>query len=316
MRASVLMSIYNETVEQIKESVASVLSQGFSDIELIIILDKPERTDVKSILDEFDDSRIIFDKNEKNLGLAMSMNRAANLAKSDIFIRMDADDVCLPGRFKREYEILQSSDYDFVFSNYDIIDQNSEIIKEPEVEEDISDSRTLYKMVSLDPSIIHHPTVMFTKEIFERAGGYRNFPCSQDSDLWLRMAEDGCRFYKIGQSYLRYRANPNSVTNKRWYQQQLTCHYIFELSTQRLTKGIDDYSIENYHQYLNRFKVDNEQAKNQLRNAVNLLSESAVASAEGKKLRSLRLRTQVLLMSKVYRRHIYFLLKKKTLLNK
>src|SRR5574344_2819293 len=168
-------------------------------------------------------------------------------------------------------------------------------------------------MVSLDPSIIHHPTVMFTRAIFERAGEYRDFPCSQDSDLWLRMAENGCRFYKLGQSYLSYRANPNSVTNKRWYQQQLTCHYILELSVQRLTQGKDDYSLENYHQYLKRFKVDDEHAKNRLRKAVNLLSESALASASGKKLRSLRLRVQVLLMSDVYRRHIYFLMKKKTI---
>ncbi len=314
MEASVLMSIYNETVEQIRESVTSVLSQEFFDFELIIVLDKPERTDVELVLDGFNDSRIVFDRNEKNIGLAMSMNRAASLAKSDIFIRMDADDVCLPGRFKKELEILQSGDYDFVFSNYDVIGQNSEIIRESKTEEDISDSSCLYKMVSLDPSIIHHPTVMFTRAIFERAGEYRDFPCSQDSDLWLRMAENGCRFYKLGQSYLSYRANPNSVTNKRWYQQQLTCHYILELSVQRLTKGKDDYSLENYHQYLKRFKVDDEHAKNRLRKAVNLLSESALASASGKKLRSLRLRVQVLLMSDVYRRHIYFLMKKKTIL--
>ena len=314
MKASVLMSIYNETEEQIRESVTSVLSQDFSDFEFIIVLDKPERNDMESVLEGFKDSRIVFRRNENNIGLAMSMNKAASLAKSNVFIRMDADDICLPGRFKKEFDILQSGNYDFVFSNYDVINQNSEIISESKTEDDISDSRYLYQKVSLDPSIIHHPTVMFTRAIFERAGGYRDFPCSQDSDLWLRMAENGCRFYKLGQSYLRYRANPNSVTNKRWYQQQLTCHYILELSVQRLTKCNDDYSLDNYHQYLKRFNVDDEHAKNKLRDAVNLLSESAVASASGKKLRSLRLRAHVFLMSKVYRRHILFLMKKKSIL--
>lgn len=310
------MSIYNETADQIRESVTSVLSQDFSDFELIIVLDKPERTDVESVLEEFNDSRIVFDKNEKNIGLALSMNRAASLAKSNIFIRMDADDVCLPGRFKREIEIIETGNYDFVFSNYDIIDEASQLIKGAKPEEDISDTGILFTMVSLDPSIIHHPTVLFTKDIFEKAGRYRNFPCSQDSDLWLRMAENGCRFYKIGQSYLRYRITPNSVTHKRWYQQQLTCHYILELSIQRLTKGSDKYSMDNYHQYLRRFKVDDERAKDTLRKAVNLLSESAEASASNKVFRSLWLRGQVLLISKVYRRHIYNLLRKKALLHK
>lgn len=310
------MSIYNETENQIRESVSSVLSQDFSDFELIIVLDKPERTDVESILEVFNDPRIVFDKNEKNVGLAISMNKAASLAKSNIFVRMDADDVCLPGRFKREIEIIETGKYDFVFSNYDIINDASQIIKEAKVEEDISDSGVLLRMISLDPSVVHHPTVLFTKEIFEKAGHYRNFPCSQDSDLWLRMAENGCRFYKIGQSFLQYRANPNSVTNKRWYQQQLTCHYILELSIQRLIAGTDNYSLENYHQYLQRFRVDDDRAKIELRNAVNLLSESAEASASNKTLRSLWLRLLVLLSSRVYRRHIYYLFKKKKLLRK
>lgn len=314
MKASVLMSIYNETAKQIKESVSSVLSQDFKEYELIIVLDNPDRTDVEAVLDGFGDPRIVFLRNDRNIGLAMCMNRAASIAKSEIFIRMDADDVSLPGRFKREMEIIESGDYDFVYSNYNDIDTDSHIIRQCNVEEDITDPQVTGQLVSLDPSIIHHPTVMFTKQIFEKVGRYRDFPCSQDSDLWLRMAENGCRFYKLGTPYLNYRVNPDSVTSKRWYQQQLTCHYIFELSIQRLTQGKDDYSLDNYHQYLKRFNVDDEHAKNKLRDAVNFLSESAVASASGKKLRSLRLKAQVFLMSEVYRRHIYFLMKKKAIL--
>ncbi len=102
MKASVLMSIYNESLEQIKESVLSILSQDYDDFELIIVLDKPERTDVKALLDEFNDTRIVFLINEKNIGLALSMNIAASRATSNFFIRMDADDVCLQGRCRRE----------------------------------------------------------------------------------------------------------------------------------------------------------------------------------------------------------------------
>ena len=314
--ASVLMSIFNETAEQIKESVASVLSQDFNNFELIIILDNPERTDVEKLIIDFNDSRIVFKKNDNNVGLAISMNKAARLANSDIFIRMDADDMCLPGRFKREIEILQTERYDFVFSNYDEIDGNSIVIKEAKKEDDITDSRDLYKMISLDPSIIHHPTVIFTRAIFEKAGCYRNFPCSQDSDLWLRMAECGCRYYKIGQSLLRYRVNPNSVSNKRWYQQQLTCHYIFELSIQRLINGKDNYSMDSYNLYLKRFNVDDEHAKIHLQKAVDNLALSSIAMSNGKLMQSFWLKIKVVLTSRVYRRHVYYLLKKKTLIRK
>lgn len=310
------MSVYNETVEQIRESVASVLSQDFEDYELIIVLDKPERTDVEVVLNSFGDSRIVFLRNDKNIGLAMSMNRAASIAKSEIFIRMDADDVSLPGRFKREMDIIESGDYDFVYSNYNDIDTDSHIIRKCTVEEDVSDPQVTGKKVSLDPSIIHHPTVMFTKQIFEKAGGYRDFPCSQDSDLWLRMVENGCRFYQLGTPYLNYRVNPNSVTSKRWYQQQLTCHYIFELSLQRLTRGKDDYSLENYHKYLVKFKIDDEIEKAKLKKAVDTLSRAAIENEQGHRVKSLLLRSKVLLISNVYRRHYYNLIKKRLLLGK
>ena len=316
MKASVLMSIYNETTEQIKESVSSVLLQDFRDFELIIVLDKPERTDVEDSLNCFDDSRIVFLRNDKNIGLAMCMNRAASIANSEIFIRMDADDVSLPGRFKREMEIIESGNYDFVYSNYNDIDTDSIIIRKCDVEEDITDSQITRRMVALDPSIIHHPTVMFTKQIFEKAGGYRDFPCSQDSDLWLRMAENGCRFYKLGTPYLNYRVNPNSVTSKRWYQQQLTCHYIFELSLQRLTRGNDDYSLDNYHNYLDKFRVDDENAKAKLRKAVDTLCQAAFATSEGHRIKGLLLRVKVLLISNVYRRHYCNLIRKRLLLGK
>ena len=315
MKASVLMSIYNETVEQIKESVSSVLSQDFVDFELIIVLDKPDRDDVQDVLTSFSDKRIRFYKNEKNVGLALSMNKVAELAQANIFIRMDADDVCLPGRFKREIEIIETGDFDFVFSNYNDIDLNSCIIRNSAYEDDISDTSVTRRMVSLNPSIIHHPTVMFTKDIFERAGGYRDFPCSQDSDMWLRMAEKGCRFYKLGTPYLNYRVNPNSVTSKRWYQQQLTCHYIFELSVQRLLKGNDSYSYEDYHRYLDKFKVSDEKAKEALHKAVDNLLYSANAENDGHRLQSLWLKTKVIFISNVYRRHIYYLIRKKTLLH-
>ncbi len=314
MKASVLMSIYNESLEQIKESVLSILSQDYDDFELIIVLDKPERTDVKALLDEFNDTRIVFLINEKNIGLALSMNIAASRATSNFFIRMDADDVCLQGRFRRELDILSTGEYDLVFTNYDIIDEKSELFRESRVEEDITDSQRLARMVSLNPSMIHHPTVAFTRHIFEKAGGYRNFPCSQDADLWLRMAENGCRFYKIGSSYLRYRMNPQSVTNKRWYLQQLTCHYIFELSVQRLTGQQDSYSSEDYQNYLNRFKVNDEDAEQELKEAVSLLSQSAAYYSNGSRFKALLLRARVFFISSIYRRHYCFLVKKKSIL--
>lgn len=312
-KISILMSTYNETESDIRESVESMLRQTFTDYEMIVVNDNPKREDVKAILDSYNDSRIIFYQNPTNIGLAMSMNKAAELAskETNIFARMDSDDIAEPTRLQKNYDVITSGDYDFVCSRYSYIDEKSVNIRK-------NDKQVYYKpellhhAISLDPSIVHHPTVMFTREIFEKTGGYRDFPCSQDADLWLRMAENGCRFYMIDEELVRYRINPNSVSNKKWFQQQLTCNYIFELSMERIRKnGHDSYSIDNYKVYLKEHGAGDITAENRLRNTYKKLGLAQQYRNEGKLLIALFLRITAFVESPLMRKH-YIQLKKKS----
>lgn len=245
---SVLMSIFNETESQIRESVESILNQTFADLELIIICDDPQRTDVKPILDSFNDRRIVYYQNPHNIALALSMNKASELANADIFARMDADDISELNRFEEELPFLQSGIYDFVCSKYSVIDMQS---KSMDYRTDIEDRSTdINSEVPINPNVIHHPTVMFTRSIFEKVGGYRDFPCAQDADLWLRMHEAGCRFYMVNKKLLKYRLNPNGVTISKRFRSILTINYIYSLSLIRLQKGTDTFSRENYKLYM------------------------------------------------------------------
>lgn len=260
---SVLMSVYNESETFIRESISSMLIQTFKEFELIIIIDNPDREDVVKIINSFNDSRIIYLKNTSNIGLAMSMNKAAQLAKSNIFVRMDADDVALPLRFELEYHKLLQSHSDLIFSAYLTIDEEGNFIKE-NINECLIDNIKLRKKIAVKPNLIHHPTVMFTREIFERVGGYRNFPCAQDADLWMRMAEAGCNFIYLPNVLLKYRINSQGVTQTKWFKQQLTVHYIYKLGLERMLKGRDNYSIENYNFFLKKSGIDNSIAERTL----------------------------------------------------
>lgn len=245
---SVIMSIFNESEIQINESVKSILAQSFCDFEFIIIDDNPKRHDVQEIVSRFNDHRIILVKNDENIGLAMSMNKAAKCCNSDILVRMDADDIADTNRLAEEFSHIKTGNYDLVCSNYRLIDENSELIRECEVKPDLYGEQ-LSKIVSTR-SFIHHPTVMMKKKVFDSVGGYRNFPCAQDFDLWLRLQESGCRFYYIGHPLLSYRINNNGTTLKRHFQQQLTKRYCMELSIQRMLTGKDDFSDNSYVSFL------------------------------------------------------------------
>ena len=102
---SVLMSIYNERYNDIEKAVNSVLKQTFKDFEFIIVIDEPSRANLASML-EARDPRIKIYLNKENIGLAKSMNRAAELADGKYLARMDADDVSLPQRLEKEYKSI------------------------------------------------------------------------------------------------------------------------------------------------------------------------------------------------------------------
>lgn len=67
-KISVVMSIYNENIDEIKASIDSILNQTYENIEFIIILDNPTRLDINVLLTEYqkNDTRIKVIYNQKN----------------------------------------------------------------------------------------------------------------------------------------------------------------------------------------------------------------------------------------------------------
>lgn len=84
MLVSVVLPAYNAEL-YLKEAIDSVLSQTFTDFELIILNDGSiDRTE--EIILSYNDSRIVYVKNEKNLGLIGTLNKGINLAKVNILL--------------------------------------------------------------------------------------------------------------------------------------------------------------------------------------------------------------------------------------
>lgn len=297
---SILMSTYNECEKYIRQSVESILAQTFKDFELIVINDNPARDDVKSILDSYNDTRIIYSSNDFNMGLAMSMNKAAALAKAELLARMDSDDMAEPNRLSEEIRIIKECDVDFVFSSFVHIDEESNLIPEIKANESNRFGSSLAKAISNNPSIVHHPTVLMRRRLFDKVGGYRNFPCSQDADLWLRLQEVGCRFYYIGEPLLKYRINSKSISQRKWFLQRLTWYYIFDLSIERIKrKGCDSFSVDYYHKRIESMGLNNEIEEKKLRKAVAFLQRAQ----ESNKVGLVYYRIRALMASKLFRNY-------------
>lgn len=299
-KVSVLMSIYNESEYQIELAVKSILSQSFTDYELIIINDAPQNKKLKEFLKRIKNlsSKIKVYTNKENIGLALSMNYAAEISSGKYIARMDADDMSFSERLAKEVKVLDSGKFDFVFTNYNLIDEDGNLIKEKASE---YYSPEIIKKKICERNIIHHPTVMMTREIFKKAGEYRNFPCAQDYDLWLRLLTVNCRFYMIDEVLFQYRIRNMSITSRKRIQQKLTIDYSRNLLLERLQTGTDSYSYKEYEKYIDSTKLKYKNIEKQMDDSLKKLNKAKELKKRKKYISMFFYRINVFLSSPFYR---------------
>lgn len=124
-KISILMSIYNEPLSYVENSINSILNQSYSNIEFIIIADDPNNLRVIKYIESINDSRIKFYIHKHNIGLVRSLNEGLKYCTGDYIARMDADDEALPNRIKEEFTFLKVTNSDLVASNIINFDEDT-----------------------------------------------------------------------------------------------------------------------------------------------------------------------------------------------
>lgn len=237
---SVIMSVHNGA-KFLSEAVESILGQTYTDFEFIIVDDASIDESVQILADfAAADKRIILLRNESKRGLAASLNLAL-AAAAPLVVRMDADDISLPGRLALQKKLMDEHPEVAVLGggvrfldNYGV--ETGEWILSGTSEE-IKDN-----LLEYGPPFAHSSVIM-RKEALLDVGGYREiFPCAQDYDLWLRMAE---RFSLATHSevILCYRQHPGAVSKSKNVL-QLCCMALARLASQRRRLGLPDILLE------------------------------------------------------------------------
>ena len=277
---SVLMSIYNERIEWIKQSVESILNQTYKDFEFIIVIDNPEMDlECRKYLEKrtYEDARIKLIWNEKNIGLAQSLNKGIKIAKGEYLARMDADDISLSDRLEMELEYLNKTKCDLVSTNKINIDENDNIISY-----DLSIKKDPNKILQYS-NIIVHPSVLVKMNVIKDVGGYRSLRNSEDLDLWLRMIDKGYYIKILDKYLLKYRIRNTSASVERGLEQYFIDRYIVTLMKERQKKGTDSFSTEKQNLYIQKKNIT-DRKKKIFQKAHKEIEESWLYRQRGKKL--------------------------------
>lgn len=220
---SVIMSTYNESEEELRSSIYSVLKQTYSNLEFIIINDNPQNNMLSEILCSIKDDRVRIFNNSENFGLVYSLNRAWKLANGDMIARMDADDICLQTRLEKQFNFIQKYNYDLIGCDIKVIDELGNVIHNgmhfPTSEKGIK--KNIYWN-----NCIAHPTWMIKKSLYEKLGGYRDILYCEDYDFILRTIKSGYKVGNMPDIGLIYRIRSNSISNSNRYDQYLLSNYL------------------------------------------------------------------------------------------
>ena len=185
-KVSIISGAYNISgVFALEKAVFSILNQSFSDFEWII-LDDGSSDSTWEILSEYakGDSRIKLLQNEKNMGLAYSLNKCLEVASGEYIARQDMDDYSDPERLKKQVEFLDANpEISLLGTQAYLFDKDGVWGKE-------HFATTVTKKDFLFTSPYQHGAMMIRKDALLDAGGYRVCKATrrcEDYDLFMTM---------------------------------------------------------------------------------------------------------------------------------
>jgi glycosyltransferase involved in cell wall biosynthesis len=245
---SVLMPVRNGA-RYVAAAIDSVLSQTFSDFELLLIDDGS--TDGSSeILANYAerDTRITLLKGPSN-GLSKALNLALVIAKAPLLARMDCDDLCRPERFAKQKQYMDANpDCVLLGCKCTLIDPEDRPICD---KEDIAESHDEIDRLLLNlgwPLV--HPALMLRTEPVRKIGGWNErYHTVEDHDLFLKLGEIG-RMHNLQETLFLYRQHFKSTVYTTMSKQRKNIVEIVTAAYQRRGLPVPAHIVDEPPTYL------------------------------------------------------------------
>jgi len=181
---SIVLPTYNRA-SFLQRSISSVLSQTFTDFELIII-DDASTDNTKDVIETFNDERIRYFKNGKNRERSVSRNKGIELSRGKYICFLDSDDIYRPEHLSgfSDFIIKENQPKIFLYSGFqrNFISDESKIVLEQLTENDNVIEWLIQKQLP-PPS-----TVCIHKDILLQFCFNPLLRINEDLELWVRIA--------------------------------------------------------------------------------------------------------------------------------
>jgi teichuronic acid biosynthesis glycosyltransferase TuaG len=223
MLASVIMPYYRKK-SYFKEAYYSALNQSVKDIEIIVIYDDRNHSElnfVKKIIKNKKNTKLIV--NKRQLGVATSRNIGINIAKGKYICFLDCDDIWKKNKLIYQIKFMEKNFLDFTHTSYSVINQKGSFLYSLKAKKKLT-----YKdlILSCDVAL---STVVMKKDIFKNYK-FTKITTKEDYLLWLQLAKNNIKIIGIDRIFTYWRKVSNSLSSDIWQRikDAFKIYYIYE----------------------------------------------------------------------------------------
>jgi glycosyltransferase involved in cell wall biosynthesis len=222
---SIILNTFNQ-IDFLKKSTNSILSQNFSSWELIII-DNYSQDGSFEYAKDIKDKRVkVFQMNNEGM-YVKSRNYGIKNATGDWLAFIDSDDLWFTDKLKKNYDIINSHDVDFIYHSVNYLKKNKigNIIKE----KSISFKKPVEKFFYKNGNFIALSSVVVSKKLIEKIKYFSEEKDRfgwEDLDAWIKLSLITDKFYHISKPLGALWLGGDNISNINLYKKNL--NYIYK----------------------------------------------------------------------------------------
>lgn len=208
-RVSVIVPTYN-AAEYLDAALAGVAAQSRPPDE-VVVLDDASLDDTVAVAERWEAVLpLTIVRLPQNVGLGAARRLAIERSTGDLLALLDADDYWLPDHLEvllachaRHGGIVTANHYRWVAGRLLGSIPHSEVHPVPDPDDQ--------PRAILTANFLSYGS-LFSRDDYERVGGFRPLRRCEDWDLWIRMIRAGCRVTRPEPVTLLYRKRPDSLS--------------------------------------------------------------------------------------------------------
>lgn len=195
-QVSICIPTHN-TARYLPETIESVLSQDFTDFELVIC-DNASTDQTSEVCRSYDDPRLRYVRFEELVNQAGNFNRCLEQARGEFITLLHADDYFLPGFLvDRALRLANDPGLEFVFGAVQVVDAQGAVvsINRQWNRDRLFGPGELFGLL-LTGCLVSPPSMMVRRSSAQKAGLFRtDLTWGHDWEWTLRLAEGTSAFY-------------------------------------------------------------------------------------------------------------------------